>query len=169
MNGLNLHGYDPLEPGRLLVISGGEHAGKTELALRWAAAAIEQYWAVLFINADLDLGLTTRLPPWASPELFWLVHPSAPHTVFAGALTACASDIPCLVVVDSINGLQPNAHERRQWLNQKLPSLIGAAYAHQTCLIITQTLNSKQDPQAAQLTCYSSRWTHLTPQERHPS
>ena len=169
MKGLSLHGHGSLEPGRLLVISGSEHSGKTHLALAWSAAAIEQHWAVLFINADLDLGLTARLPPWASPELFWLVRPNAPHTVFAGALKACASDIPCLVVIDSIDGLQPDARERRQWLNQKLPSLIGAAYAHQTCLIITQSLNSKQDQQAAQLTCYSSRWTHLKPQERHSS
>lgn len=127
----------PLESGRLSLLTGDTNSGKTEQALDAARGTCDQGRGVLFIDADATLEasrLRRHLPARAN---FWSMRPQDPEQAFAAALAFCQRAPGSLLIIDSLDGLLPEAAERQRTLRHSLPRLIGSAYANRCELLFS--------------------------------
>jgi len=84
---------------------------------------------VFYIDADRTLGLHGAALSLGRPEHFWLAQPESSHQAMGMALSFCRQRKGGLLVLDSIDGLEPIDGMRRTLLRLSLPRLVGAAYA----------------------------------------
>jgi hypothetical protein len=115
--------------GHFTAVVGDSASGKTDYALRCSVAALKRGEPVLYIDADSTLGLSRALERIGRSERFWLVSPLSAQQALKIALQFCRQRAGGLLVLDSIDGLEPVVAMRRQILRLSLPRLVGAAYA----------------------------------------
>ena len=126
-----------LTPGRLTLITGATGSGKTSACLQWCEQMLSRREPVLWLDSDHTLSLV-RLAHYAGfADYFWGFRPSSPEQGYHLALAYFRQRKGGVVVLDSIDGLIPEAGDQQAWVKRFLPRLIGALYVSKSRLLCT--------------------------------
>ena len=92
---------------------------------------------VLWLDSDQTLSLVRLANHHAFTDYFWGFRPCSPEQGYHLTLAYFRQGNGGIVVLDSIDGLVPEASDQRIWVKRFLPRLIGALYTSKSRLVCT--------------------------------